>query len=56
MNFTTDSQTLKDLNIFDKSADSVFNMFKSARTIGARERLRECGSEMKPIDSLKIVM
>lgn len=41
MNFTIDSQTLKDLEIFDERADSVFNMFKSARTIGAQERLRE---------------
>lgn len=41
MNFTIDSQTLKDLNIFDERADSIFHMFKSTRTIGARERLRE---------------
>ncbi|TCD03851.1 MutS-related protein [Pedobacter psychroterrae] len=41
MNFTIDGQTLKDLNIFDERADSIFHMFKSTRTIGARERLRE---------------
>ena len=51
MNFTIDSQTLKDLNIFDENTDSVFNMFKSARTIGARERLREM--MLKPSNDIK---
>jgi len=47
MSFTIDNQTLKDLNIFDESSNSVFNMFKSTRTIGARERLREM--MLKPV-------
>ncbi len=51
MNFTIDNQTLKDLNIFDESSNSVFNMFKSTRTIGARERLREM--MLKPSADIK---
>lgn len=51
MNFTIDNQTLKDLNIFDESSNSVFNMFKSTKTIGARERLREM--MLKPSADIK---
>lgn len=51
MNFTIDSQTLKDLNIFDEGANSIFHLFKSTRTIGARERLREMMH--KPSNNIK---
>lgn len=42
-NFTIDKQTLKDLNIFNEgtSSNSIYNIFKYTRTLGARERLTE---------------
>jgi DNA mismatch repair protein MutS len=42
-NFSIDSQTFKDLNIFTEStsSNSIFNLFKGTRTLGARERLKE---------------
>lgn len=41
-NFKIDKQTYSDLNIFTESndSDSIFNLFKSTRTLGGRERLR----------------
>jgi len=42
-NFSIDNQTFKDLNIFTESpnSNSIFNLFKGTRTLGARERLKE---------------
>lgn len=41
--FKIDKQTLRDLNIFNEGsgANSIFNIFKYTRTLGARERLTE---------------
>lgn len=41
--FNIDKQTLRDLNIFNEGtgADSIYNIFKYTRTLGARERLTE---------------
>jgi len=41
--FIIDQQTFKDLNIFGDKSDpnTIFHLFKSTRTLGAREKLRQ---------------
>ncbi|HMI04218.1 MAG TPA: hypothetical protein VK541_17145 [Pedobacter sp.] len=39
--FIIDQQTLRDLNVFSETSNSVFHIFKGTRTLGGREKLRE---------------
>jgi DNA mismatch repair protein MutS len=51
--FIIDQQTLRDLNVFTETSGSVFHIFKGARTMGGREKLREMMSN--PSSDLHII-